>query len=277
MRTVVKVGLVWMAWGGAPAVFAHDFWIEPAKFQAQPGSVISIGLRVGEHFKGEAVPRKSDRIDRFVLVGADGEKPMVGRDGDATAGLVRIESPGMYVIGYRSKASSIELDAAKFEAYLREEGLDAIIKARAADGQSDAPAREIYSRCAKSIVTVGDTASQGFDRPIGFRLELTPEQNPSTVLAGGELPVRLLYEGKPAADVLVVAMCREKPSEPVRARTDADGRVHLPIAQAGAWLVKAVHMVRAKDAALADWESLWASLTFESRPVDGGRQPRDPE
>ena len=31
----------------------------------------------------------------------------------------------------------------------------------------------------------------------------------------------------------------------------------------GVWLVKAVHMVPAPAASGADWESLWASLTFE--------------
>jgi hypothetical protein len=37
----------------------------------------------------------------------------------------------------------------------------------------------------------------------------------------------------------------------------------LLLARAGAWLVKTVHMVPAPTDTGADWESLWASLTFE--------------
>jgi hypothetical protein len=31
----------------------------------------------------------------------------------------------------------------------------------------------------------------------------------------------------------------------------------------GVWLVKAVHMIPAKPGTNADWESYWASLTFD--------------
>ena len=36
------------------------------------------------------------------------------------------------------------------------------------------------------------------------------------------------------------------------------------------WLVKAVHMVQAPAGTDADWESLWASLTFEIPKRPGG-------
>ena len=36
--------------------------------------------------------------------------------------------------------------------------------------------------------------------------------------------------------------------------------------RAGAWLIKAVHMIRAPSDAGADWESFWASLTFALPP-----------
>jgi uncharacterized GH25 family protein len=46
-------------------------------------------------------------------------------------------------------------------------------------------------------------------------------------------------------------------------RTDAAGRVRVPLSRSGVWLVKAVHMIPAPAGADADWESIWASLTFE--------------
>src|SRR5947207_1662549 len=80
---------------------------------------------------------------------------------------------------------------------------------------------------------------------------------------GGELPVSLFFRGKPAANVLVVAMSKDDPQKTVSARTDANGLVTLRIAHPGFWLVKAVHMESAPPDAGVDWESWWASVTFD--------------
>ncbi len=57
------------------------------------------------------------------------------------------------MIGYRSRPTSLEQDAAKFENYLREEGLERIIDQRKQAGRSNMPGLEIFSRCAKAIVS----------------------------------------------------------------------------------------------------------------------------
>jgi uncharacterized GH25 family protein len=77
------------------------------------------------------------------------------------------------------------------------------------------------------------------------------------------MPLRLLFEGKPLAGALVVAINRENPEKRVSARSDASGRATFDLAPGGVWLVKAVHMVPAPPSSAADWESLWASLTFQ--------------
>lgn len=76
--------------------------------------------------------------------------------------------------------------------------------------------------------------------------------------------VHLVYEGKPLAGALVVAMNRDEPEKPISARTDKGGGVLLALPRGGVWLVKAVHMVPAPAESGADWESLWASLSFEA-------------
>ena len=58
-------------------------------------------------------------------------------------------------------------------------------------------------------------------------------------------------------------MPRDTPDARVTARTDAQGRARLRLDRPGVWLVKAVHMIPAPAGAGADWESFWASLTFE--------------
>jgi uncharacterized GH25 family protein len=94
-------------------------------------------------------------------------------------------------------------------------------------------------------------------------LELIPEKDPYTLAPGAELPVRLLYQGKPLAGALVVALGLHSTDGKLAARSGPDGRVRLRLPDAGFWLIKAVHMVPAPPETGVDWESLWASLTFD--------------
>jgi uncharacterized GH25 family protein len=258
----VKLVLVAALLVAAPAV-AHDFWIEPTTFRPQVGETVGIALRVGQGFRGDPVPRMPELIERFVTVSSTGEKPVEGVSGRDPAGIARIAEPGWVVIGYRSRPKPLELPADKFEQYLKEEGLEKIIAMRAGKGDSQKASKEIYSRCAKSLLDASGAGSAGYDRPLGLRLELLPEKSPMEAGGGRSLPVRLLYEGKPLAGALVVAINRGDPGKRLSARTDRAGRVAFDLAAAGVWLVKAVHMVPAPASSGADWESLWASLTFE--------------
>ena len=49
----------------------------------------------------------------------------------------------------------------------------------------------------------------------------------------------------------------------ISVRTDAHGRAALSLPKSGAWLIKSVYIVKAPKDSGVDWESLWASLTFE--------------
>jgi uncharacterized GH25 family protein len=82
--------------------------------------------------------------------------------------------------------------------------------------------------------------------------------------------VRLLYENRPLPGALVVAINKGDPAAKLSARSDAQGRVRFRLAKRGVWLIKAVHMVQAAAGSNADWESVWASLTFELRQAAAG-------
>ena len=82
---------------------AHDFWIEPTGFMADLGRVVGVKLRVGQDFHGDPVPRQDELIGDFVVVDASGRRQIVGRDGSDPAGLLRVTSPGLMVIGYHSR------------------------------------------------------------------------------------------------------------------------------------------------------------------------------
>ena len=251
-----------MALSGPPLA-AHDMWIEPTSFIPDPGKVIGLRLRVGQDFLGDPIPRDPALIDQFISVDSSGRKPVYGHEGGDPAGLVREADPGLLVLGYQSRPKPIVLPATTFNQYLKEEGLDAISELRARRNQTGSDAREIFTRCAKSLVRYGMPAGAQADRALGFTLELVSESSPYTLRAGEDLPVRLTYEGRPLSGALVVAMNRTNPMAKITSRTDNKGHVTLRLPQDGIWLVKAVHMVPAPAGSDADWASFWASLTFE--------------
>jgi uncharacterized GH25 family protein len=255
---------------GHASLVAHDMWIDPTTFSPALGEIVGVRLRVGQDLLGDPLPRDPALINQFVFEDAAGRKPLVGRDGADPAGFLRVATPGLLVIGYRSNPSVVELTPEKFNQYLTEEGLDAVAALRARRNETGAKAREIFSRCAKSLVLSGSVKDGQGDRPLGFTLELVAERNPSAIRAGEDLPVRLTYENRPLAGALVVAINRLHPADKLSARTDNDGRVRFRLGPGGMWLVKAVHMVPAPAGTNAEWASYWASLTFELAITNAG-------
>lgn len=242
----------------------HDFWIQPSSFRPAVGAPVRVELRVGDTYPGEPVPRRDERIVKFVSVGLDGERAIAGMNEREPAGMVRFERPGAYILAYRTNHADVTLEPVKFEGYLREKGLEAIVAARAERNESGKNGVEKYSRSVKSLVLVGGGAKAAeFDRAIGLDLELVAESNPYATSPGEPLRFRLLYMGKPLANALVTAASPEVATSPTPQRTDAEGRVTFRLPAAKMWKINAVHMVRATPELGADWESIWASLTFE--------------
>jgi uncharacterized GH25 family protein len=259
LKWLVALGLAL----AALPLFAHDVWIEPSSFAPGPDQTVGLRLRVGQDLQGEPLALVDGMVRQFVVHDATASRPVVIRQRAETAALMRVTTPGLQVVGYYSNPSFIELPAEKFNAYLADEGLDAILSRRAQLNQSSANGREMFSRCAKTLLRSGSASDSQHDQRLGFPLELVAERNPYTIAAGQALPVRLTYQDRPLAGALVVAVNSLDAAQKQSARTDSNGRVQFWLHPGGMWLIKAVHMVPAPAGAAADWASHWASLTFE--------------
>lgn len=244
------------------AARAHEFWVEPSTFTLESGGRLGVRLCVGDGFEGWSLARNAQRIEKFVATGPAGEQPVVGLDGSEPAGIARLTTSGGYVIAYRSNRAFTEMPAAKFDEYLKDKGLDRIIALRAKQGANRQVVHEAYSRDSKALIRVGDMDGI-VDRRMGLRLELIAV--PERFAAGGSdiHTYQLLFEGRPLADALVAATRPGTSDEDLKVRTDAEGRVNFRLSAPGMWRIAAVHMIEAPHDVAADWESLWASLTFE--------------
>jgi uncharacterized GH25 family protein len=286
-----------VACGGASAI-AHEFWIQPATFQIEPGQSLAVGLEVGDGMPGESVARNPNKIARFEALGpasvagnAQSQSnapaqatPINGRPGADPAGTVTLHEPGTSILVYRSNHSRVELQPAQFEFYLREDGLEHIIAARSERAQTDQPGREAYSRSCKALVQVRAkdaadvTTARPQDRVVGLHHELVLldiiDTDPTT--PGVTLHIRDLFAGESLANANVCVRSPDHPGEKLCTRTDAAGEAKIDVTWTGMLLVSAVHMVEAPAKVVAmdkvEWESTWASLTFEM-PAAAQHQP----
>lgn len=259
-RAVVIVSAVLLT---AVPLLAHDFWLEPSSFRPRTGTAVSVRLLVGAHMLGDALARDPGQIELFIAAGPEGVTTVPGTYGGDPAGEVTVGKPGITVVGYQSRHATTELTADAFTSYLADEGLERVAAIRGTRTRADGRVREIFSRCAKALLLSGAPSTVDGDRLLGFKLELLSERNPYAMHAGDDMPFRLFHEGRPLEGALVVAMNSADPAESVRERSDRDGRVSLRLRRHGVWLVKTVHMIPATPSSGADWESFWASLTFE--------------
>ncbi|WP_339509838.1 DUF4198 domain-containing protein [Pseudomonas sp. RL_15y_Pfl2_60] len=245
----------------APLAKAHEFWLVPHDAQTGLEQKVVFELRVGPTWPGVQTPRIENLVNWFKAKDAQGEWNVAGRDHTFAVGNFTTRVPGATLVGMRTNSAHLELSATEFNQYLNEEGLNEVIKTRERFGLSDAPGRENFSRCAKSIVLV-DGQSQGYDERIGLPLELIPQTDPLALDIGKPFVIQLLFLGEPLPNTLIKAQLKADPVVELTATSDSQGQVEFALPSAGLWLFNAVHMEPSSEDD-SDWESLWASMTVQ--------------
>jgi hypothetical protein len=245
---------------------AHDYWFMPETFFPAPRADVALRLHVGDHFVSEAErPFAKKPTLRFQLF--HGKETLdlapLSREDKTPFARVTVRSAGTHLIALDRASHLITLDADKFNRYLAEEGLDAVLAERRKAGEDKLPGRERYSRYLKSLLQVGAERDDTARKVLGQRLEIVPQANPYRLKPGDLLTVRVLFEGKPLAGARVFALRRQgDKTHTQKATTSAEGLATVKLDAAGPWLIRLVHLRRAVKDADADWESFWAALTF---------------
>jgi uncharacterized GH25 family protein len=243
---------------------AHDYWLMPESFFAAPGSTDELRLLMGDDFVVEEErPFQKKPTLRFRHFAGKETSDLSGEDGKKPFARLSLKESVTHLIALDRASSLIKLEADKFNKYLKEEGLDAILEARRKAGEDRSPGRERYSRYIKTLIQAGDKPDDTATRVIGQKLEIVLQANPYRLKAGDSLTVKVLFEGKPLARAKVFAHHREKEKTRTQSTTtSAEGLATFKLNASGPWLIRLVHMRRAVKDADADWESFWAALTF---------------
>ena len=100
-------------------------------------------------------------------------------------------------------------------------------------------------------------------RQVGLTLEIVPLVDPYGEPRPATLPVRIFYEGRvlPGALVKLIDLGQELASVDAR-RTDRSGVAQFAMPRSGSWLVSAVWTKRLEHSPDAEFETIFASLTF---------------
>lgn len=267
MLTLLRPILAASVLAAAQAATAHEFWIDVQPAAPAAGASADATLHVGEYFTGDLVGVTTSHAAAVRLYSRAGVADL-GKSVPATSMLrslpLSFPRPGTYVLAYESHPSEVVLPAEKFHDYLRQEGLDAVVRQREAAGTAGTPGRERFRRSAKALVAVGGQPDASFAVATAQRLEITPVTDPLSAAPGDVLRFTLKFDGRPLAGVLLKAWHGRGVRLPAaQSVSDAQGRVALQLPKAGPWLLNAVHMIPASGSARVDWDSFWGSLTFE--------------
>ncbi|MDD2545624.1 MAG: DUF4198 domain-containing protein [Burkholderiaceae bacterium] len=246
---------------------AHEFWLRPSLFAPAVGAPLSLSLSVGEQFEGSPVAFGSTVVaglQLFTRTATQDLQALVPPGASQSELPLRFGTQGTHLLALDSRPYTIEMAADKFTAYLREEGLEAIVAQREAQGQTQAPGRERYRRHVKTLLRVGQHSDAAFGVRTGQTLEIVPRQDPTHAL-GRDLAFDVLFQGQPLQGALLKAWHQGRTQLTVlRARTNAEGRVTYRLPWAGVWMLSVVHMEPASDTPAIDWDSHWGNLTFET-------------
>jgi uncharacterized GH25 family protein len=237
---LTTLAIVLMTAGAPHLASAHSLWInitdhQPAfhpKFGAQTKAYTGWG-----HRQPVQDFLSVDTLLDYSLVDPFGKKAQITPSEAAgfLAADIRIKQPGHYLVSVIRKPG--------FYTMYEEDGA---IRHRTGPktGLSNIILSNHFEQYAKSLISVGDAKGDAYKTPVGHRLEIIPLENPATLKGhGGDmLPVQILFNGKPARYVQVLATYSGfSTADDYAFATVANGQgiAHIRLLHWGNWLIKA--------------------------------------
>lgn len=254
----------------AIAASGHDLFLKLDSYFLQPNSRATVRLLNGTFQSSDGAVAR-DRFRDTSLFAPELRRPaaeaLTWRDeGKTTIMEIQTEGPGTYLVGVSTKSKEISLKAADFNAYLQEDGLPDTFAERRKNNELNKDVRERYSKHVRAVFQVGANLSDDYKRPLGYPVEIIPQQNPYSLKTGDTIQVLCTRESQPLVNQFVMAgwESRDGSLHTLNARTDAKGLASFKLVAPGKWYVKIIHMTPLTDPRL-NYESKWATLTFEIR------------
>jgi uncharacterized GH25 family protein len=236
---------------------AHDYWIMPETFHPGRDSILTAAFTASHnYFVSEEVPDIT-KFRVLVVTPQGQEMPLAFSRVESQAAWfqVPISGEGTYTISavttvpdYYSKTTDGWKPGRKSE-------LENVVSS----GK--------YIKSIKTLITVG-TASDSYKNALGHAIEMVPQENPSVLKVGQELPVLVMYQGKPAKDVPVFGIYqgykpKDHSDQPVKTKTNANGIARIKVDRSGPWVVFAKYEFDTPGNPHTDYENYRPYMMFE--------------
>ncbi len=251
----------------ALAASAHDLFLKLDSYFLEPNTRAHVRLLNGTFDRSDGLVAR-DRFHDISLVAhgsrTSGAEAFTWLDeGKTTLMEIQTLAPGTYLVGASTKPKEIDLKAAEFNDYLQHDGIPDTLAERRRDNELGKDIRERYSKHVRAVFQVGDKLTDDYKLPLGYAVEIIPQQNPYALKAGQTLTVLCTRDGQPLRNQFIVAGWESLPGKvkSITKRTDQNGLAHFYLKAPGKWYVKMIQMSKLADEKL-NYESKWATLTF---------------
>ena len=131
-RKITALFVLFIVFVSSSILFAHEFWLMPSKFRVQTGETFTVNCYVGEDFNGALWAKRRERTLKFTHYSKFGQEDLtpLAMKSDSGDIVLKFNNAGTHLLSFESKNSFIALDAAKFNDYLKEDGIDNIYELR---------------------------------------------------------------------------------------------------------------------------------------------------
>jgi len=285
VQLVAASGLLFVV---ATPVRAHNSWLISSRYSSKEPKTVRLAFVTTEHFPTSEYKTSPHRVAEWVTWCGQKRREIRNYrlEGLELFAGVHLDQPGVHVVAVALHPRFVLFEGAYFNQYLADEHAKAALAKRRKTGDSDKPGRMYYTKLVKTFVEIGDHETADYKIPAGHTLEIVPLSNPCRWQVGDKVTVRVLFEGKPAANLRVsgghehMAVHQHRKSEShdyvESVFSDPAGEASLTLSHAGQWFFR-THLIRPmkdmkkvnSDSPQADWESYWASITFSVHDRSG--------
>ena len=263
MGLLVISGIIFSSTG-----YACHPWINANEYNLSEDSVIRFHIANGHNYPFGHSFYSNDNIENIYMLSPEGKRCEVGPRslGKGESSQVQYESKekltqGTYMLVMESKESFGAKTSTGYERKSRAE-----LKGKKIEG------KVVFSQnFCKAIANAGDKSNgKSYSSILGHGLEIVPLKDPAGLRPEDILPVKILHNGKPLEEsVMVYATYMGFSTEPdvfaynSRASYKKGGIAEIRILKPGIWMIFVSHKFPYPNAELADEYSYQSTLTFE--------------
>ena len=246
------------------AMMAHDLFLVADSWTPKMGESVNVKMTIGHNFPDGSSLGMADKMN-VSLMSPDGK----------TSPLTLKENGIYQVANFTPKTAGAYMVMTKYPYYSTKTKAGKYVNFPKSEVKEPFEASTYVSRSSKAIIkTNGAGDAKMVTKPLGMDLEIVPQVDPTTIKAGGLLPVQILFKGKPIVperneEINVKAVYAgfqtDEDTYAFAGNTDQDGMVRIKLMQPGTWMIIVERRITAADQSKADTELYGATLTFHTK------------